>query len=66
MDSLRLTPPVIEMRDDRRLYKATVTAMFPELFAIPRADTASYATFWTDVVWQQRGSEDRTGLNHET
>lgn len=41
------------LRDDRKLYKATVTSMFPELFALPRADSASYATFWPKTIRQQ-------------
>ncbi len=44
-----------EQRDDRKLYKATVTSMFPQLFALPRAATASYASFWSDAIKRQSG-----------
>ncbi len=41
------------LRRGKRLYIETVTEMFPKLFALPRAVTASYASYWPEAIRQQ-------------
>ncbi len=41
------------LRRGKKLYHATTRAMFPELFAIPRASSANYATYWPSAFRQQ-------------
>ncbi len=52
LDLFLRTPTAL--RRQKRLYLATVSAMFPQLFAIPRAASASYASYWPDALRQQR------------
>ncbi len=47
------TPFVLQR--DKTLYHQTVQAMFPELFALPRAKTGNYATYWIKAFKEQAG-----------
>lgn len=42
------------LRREKRLYLETVTRMFPRLFALPLATSASYASFWQTAIRDQR------------
>ncbi len=48
---LRVPSP---LRRARRIYIDTITAMFPRLFALPRARSASYSTYWNDAIKRQK------------
>ncbi len=43
----------VSLRRGKKLYHQTLTTMFPELFALPRASTAGYATYWQAAFAQQ-------------
>ncbi len=45
-----------ELRREKRLYLDTVTRMFPRLFALPLATSASYASFWRAAIREQHSS----------
>jgi hypothetical protein len=51
LDLFLRTPTAL--RRQKRLYIATVSAMFPQLFAVPRAASASYAAYWPDALQHQ-------------
>ncbi len=42
-----------DLRRAKRLYMETFTEMFPELFALPRATSASYASYWRPAIQRQ-------------
>jgi len=44
------------LRCGKRLYKATITEMFPDLFQIERATTASYVPNWGEEFSSQRSA----------
>ena len=41
------------LRRNKRLYIATVSELFPQIFAVPRAASASYATYWPEAIRRQ-------------
>src|SRR5262249_22319906 len=41
------------LRQRKRVYTETVTAMYPRLFTVPTARSASYTTYWPAALKQQ-------------